>query len=101
MRETPAASEPALREPAIDLVEVVDAPEWLAVDEDEGRAEDALGNRRLDFAAQRILHHGVVDGGARGGTIEARLAYDVGCHLRITDVAVVHEIRAVERVHEA
>src|SRR6185295_2084636 len=44
------ATKPARREPALHLIETVQAPERLAVDEDERRTEHAAPHRLLDFA---------------------------------------------------
>src|SRR5262245_2678908 len=60
------------REPAVDLLEAIEPPERLAVDEHERRAEDAARNSAVDFALQRFLDRRVVDGRARGGAIGAR-----------------------------
>src|SRR4029453_8809320 len=55
------------------MIEAVEPPERLAVDDDEGRSEYTAADRLFDVALQRFLHQWVVDRRGRRGGIEAFL----------------------------
>src|SRR5262245_59323913 len=93
-------SEPAFGEPALDLVEAVESPERLLVDEHERRTEHAGGERFLPLAAKLVLDRRVVDRRPRALAIVSGLRRDVGRDLGIGNVALVDEVRAIQRVHE-
>src|SRR4030095_15454260 len=76
-----ATSPPSGGEPALDLLEAVKSPEGLAVDDDVRRSEDALGNRHVVGALERVLDRGIVDRGARLGGVDAAGRCDRDRHL--------------------
>src|SRR5260221_3714603 len=78
----------------------VHAPERLAVDDEEGRAEEAGGDRAIDLALGAFLQRRIVEGLCEGIGVEA----DGLCHRdhlrRRRNVAPLHEVRVVERLGE-
>src|SRR5262245_8614599 len=64
-------SPPAGGEPALDVIEAIGAPERLAVDDEERRAEDLARDRGIDHVLQLVLHRLVVDCGKRLRAIES------------------------------
>src|SRR5258706_1737718 len=78
----------------------VHAPERLAVDDEERRAEDAGGDRAVDLALGAFLQRRIVEGLCQRIGVEAEGL----CHRdhlrRRGDVAPVDEVRLVERLGE-
>src|SRR5262245_8341662 len=72
--------EPAGREPPVELIEPIDAPERLAVDDDIRRAEGADRDRLIDLDLGPVLHRLVGERGANliGGEPELRRDGDRG-----------------------
>src|SRR5688572_3962271 len=93
-------SERSLRQPALDLVESVHAPERLAVDDDEGRAEYAALDRRVRFALQAFLHRRAGDRREHFFAHDAERRCDVRGHFGAGNIAIVDEVSAISGLGE-
>src|SRR6185437_14920912 len=85
---------PARRQPLLHLVEPVRAPESLAIDDDEGRAEDAGGDRRVGLRLEAILDRLIVERGEHRLLGEALAGGDLGDDFRIGKLAPLAPIGA-------
>src|SRR5215467_4979694 len=92
--------EPAGREPPVELIEPVDPPERLAVDDDVRRAERADRDRLVDLGLGPVLHRLIGERGANlvGGDPERRRDRDRV--LGDGGVDVLEEVGGVERLRE-
>ncbi|MNY21124.1 hypothetical protein D3C86_1546460 [compost metagenome] len=82
------------------LLEAVEAPERLPVDDHERRAEHALGHRHLDLGLELVLD--LVAGGAlvHGDGVDAQRLGQLGQLRRLGDIEVIDEQRPVHRLGE-
>ena len=87
-------------EPLLDLVEPVHAPERLAVDHDEGRAEHASGDRGVDFALGPVLDRRIAQRGAHLVGVAAEGGRDLDDVVHLGNVHVIDEIGPVECLRE-
>ena len=62
---------PCRFQPTLNHVQPIGAPELFAVDDDEGRAENASGDGVRDRRPQAVFHLGALQTGADPGAIEA------------------------------
>src|SRR5262249_39492915 len=90
-RASALASEPAGREPALDLIEAIEPPERLAIDDDVRRPEHATRHRLLDFALEPLLDLRRRDRRAGFGCVDAFIRCDRNRLLRIGDVDIGEE----------
>src|SRR5229473_5688616 len=66
-----------------DVIEAVAAPERFAIDEDEGRAEDALGDGLFVLQGELELHGRLLHAGFDLLAVEAQAGRDLDSRLRI------------------
>jgi hypothetical protein len=83
-----------------DLGEAVEAPERLAVDEHERRAEHAARDGGVVVGAQPVLDFLAAHAGRQRGWIDLQTCSDAHHFLGIADVDAVDEKRMVERLDQ-
>src|SRR5688572_32723278 len=76
------ASPAAGLQPLAHFAEAVVAPERLAIDDEEGRAEHTLVHRQLHFLAQALLDGGVLHAGEDCGALVAEADRQIDGRLR-------------------
>src|SRR6267143_2023246 len=84
-------------EPFVYLIQPVGAPEGFTIDDDEGRAECAAGDRLIHFGPGAVLDRLIADAGAHFVGREAELRAHRDGAVGARDVHVVDEVGPVER----
>src|SRR5437773_6580742 len=88
------------REPFVDLIQPVRAPEGLAVDDDVGRAERAAPDSLLYLGARAVFHRLIGDACADFIGLQAELRAHGDRVVGARNVHVVEEVSLVERLGE-